>query len=100
MQIDDKLIIDLWGGYLSKDGTFNLSSFDMETFKTFKFARNTCVKKVIWPQGIDAIPANLFSVCTSLEEEIIPNIVVIDAGAENVDFDYDCFGDDIHINND
>lgn len=75
MQIDNKLTIDLWGGYLSEDGTLDLSSFDIETFKTFKLARNKCVKRVIWPQGIDEIPERMFSECDSLEEVTIPNTV-------------------------
>ena len=52
MQIDDKLTIDLWGGYLSEDGTLDLSSFDIQTFKTFKIRVNNCVTKIIGPQGI------------------------------------------------
>ena len=75
MQIDDKLTIDLWGDYLSEDGTLDLSSFDIETFKTFKFARNNCIKRGIWPQGIDTIPEEMFSECSSLEEVAIPNTV-------------------------
>ncbi len=75
MKIDDKLTIDLWGGYLREDGTLDLSQFDVATFKKFNFARNNCVKRVIWPQGINAIPEEMFINCGSLEEVTIPNTV-------------------------
>ena len=52
IKFDDKLTIDLWGGYLSEDGTLDLSSFDIQTFKTFKIRVNNCVTKIIGPQGI------------------------------------------------
>ena len=75
ISINSELEIDLWGGCLSEDGTLDLSQFDAKTFKTFKFARNTVVKRVIWPQGIDEIPEEMFSECKSLEEIDIPETV-------------------------